>query len=158
MSIELNNELVTQQLAQCIAQCCPENERFIIFLNGELGSGKTTFARFFISALGYHGLVKSPSYTLVETYSLLKYRILHLDLYRLQLPSELLEIGLYDEFDEAAIWLIEWPERALSFLPAPDLVCTFTLVASHRQLTLQAQTPSGHKLLAMHQAFCFFKY
>ena len=143
----LNNETKTKQLAEQIAHNCPEDERLIIFLNGALGSGKTTFTRFFIKALGYPGLVKSPTYTLVETYQLSKHRIFHLDLYRLYLPTEVLEIGLYDEFDQAAIWLIEWPERALSFLPEPDIVCTFTRIGPHHQLMLQPQNASSEKLL-----------
>ena len=143
----LNNETETQQLAEKIAKHCSENERLIIFLRGELGAGKTTFTRFFLKALGHAGAVKSPTYTLVETYQLPRYRIFHLDLYRLQSPREILELGLYDEFDQAAIWLIEWPEHALAFLPSADVSCTFTLIDAHRQIEIQDQTPKAKQLL-----------
>jgi tRNA threonylcarbamoyladenosine biosynthesis protein TsaE len=143
----LNSEIETKQFAEQIAQYCPENKRFIVFLNGELGSGKTTFARFFISALGHSGLVKSPTYIFVKIYPLPKHTVFHLDLYRLRFPAEVLEIGLYDEFEQASVWLIEWSERALSFLPVPDIVCTFTVLAAHRQVAFQSQTPSGYELL-----------
>ncbi|MES2142449.1 MAG: tRNA (adenosine(37)-N6)-threonylcarbamoyltransferase complex ATPase subunit type 1 TsaE [Pseudomonadota bacterium] len=145
----LNSEMETKRLAAKIAKACPKNERLVIFLQGELGAGKTTFVRFFLEALGYNGLVKSPTYTLFESYQLLKYHIFHLDLYRLHTPSEMLEIGLYDEFDEPAIWLIEWPERALNFLPPPDMLYTFTDLGSHRQIELQTETARGQQLLRL---------
>ncbi len=142
-----NNETETQQLAEKIARNCSENPRLIIFLQGELGSGKTTFTRFFLQALGHCGSVKSPTYTLVETYQLPKHLIFHLDLYRLQTAKEIIDIGLYDEFNQAAIWLIEWPEKALRFLPSADILCTFTLVDDHRRIEIQSQTPVGETLL-----------
>lgn len=143
----LNSETETKQLAEKIAKYCPENERLVIFLTGELGSGKTTFTRFFLKALGYNGLVKSPTYTLFESYQLPKYRIFHLDLYRLHTPKEMLEIGLYDEFDQTAIWLIEWPEHATPFLPSPDIQCIFTLKEFNRRAELKSQTLTGRQLL-----------
>lgn len=145
----LNSELETKQLAEKIANACPENERLIIFLEGGLGAGKTTFVRFFLQALGYKGLVKSPTYTLFENYQLPKYPIFHLDLYRLHTAQEMLEIGLYDEFDRPAIWLIEWPERALAFLPPADMLCTFSDFGSHRQIELQSKTARGQQLLKL---------
>jgi len=148
----LANEQETKQFAEKIAQYCPKNEQLVIFLNGELAAGKTTFTRFFIQALGYHGIVKSPTYTIVEAYQLPKYRILHIDLYRLRFSTEVLEIGLCDELDQASIFLIEWPERATSFLPAPDIVCTFTMLVAHRQVALESYSASGQKLL---QLCCF---
>ncbi|MDQ8039924.1 MAG: tRNA (adenosine(37)-N6)-threonylcarbamoyltransferase complex ATPase subunit type 1 TsaE [Rickettsiella sp.] len=143
----LNSEIETKQLAKKIAKHCSENERLVIFLIGELGVGKTTFTRFFLKALGYSGLVKSPTYTLFENYQLPKYHIFHLDLYRLHTPKEILEIGLYDEFDQTAIWLIEWPEHAFPFLPTPDIQCTFTLNAFNRQAELKSRTTAGRDLL-----------
>lgn len=145
----LNSETETKQLAEKIANTCHKNERLIIFLKGELGAGKTTFVRYFLKALGYTGLVKSPTYTLFESYQLPKQLIFHLDLYRLHTPQEILEIGLYDEFDRCAIWLIEWPERALAFLPSPDVLCTFTDLNSHRKIELQPKTEPGHQLLKL---------
>jgi tRNA threonylcarbamoyladenosine biosynthesis protein TsaE len=147
MLVYLSDETETQRLAEKIALHCPENKRFIIFLKGELGSGKTTFARFFLQYLGHSSTVKSPTYTLIETYPLPRHLIFHLDLYRLQTPREIVELGLYDEFDQNAIWLIEWPERALDILPTPDLSCRFTQEGTCRQIELQSETPQGYQLL-----------
>ena len=74
----LKTEKETQRLAIKLAKCCPKNQRFIIFLSGELGAGKTYFVRAFIKSFGYPGLVKSPTYTLVETYEISLNRILRL--------------------------------------------------------------------------------
>lgn len=145
----LKTEKETQHLAINLAQCCPKNKRFIIFLSGELGAGKTFFIRSFIKSFGYTGLVKSPTYTLVERYEISAYPIYHLDLYRLQDPIEILDIGLYDEFDQPAIWLIEWPERAISFLPKPDIVGNFNLVGTTRQIQFEAQTYQGKQTLIL---------
>jgi tRNA threonylcarbamoyladenosine biosynthesis protein TsaE len=147
MLVDLNNEKKTQQIAEKLAKYCPKTERFIIFLEGELGSGKTTFARFFLQTLGHAGPVKSPTYTLVETYQVANHLIFHLDLYRLQAPREILELGLYDELSQVAIWLIEWPERALAFLPQADILCSLALIKCHRQLQIRAQTSRGKQLL-----------
>jgi tRNA threonylcarbamoyladenosine biosynthesis protein TsaE len=144
----VHHEQETEALANKIARHCPKNKRIIIFLAGELGSGKTTFARFFLNVLGHHGLVKSPTYTLIEPYAVGQYLLYHLDLYRLSLPAEILEIGLHDELDRAAIWLIEWPERAINYLPKPDIHCIFTILAAGRQIQLEAQTEIGSHILS----------
>lgn len=143
----VNEENETQQLAEKLAAHCPEDKRLIIFLQGELGAGKTTFTRFFLRALGHHGSVKSPTYTLVERYELAKQLVFHVDLYRLQTAREILEMGLYDDFDQTAIWLIEWPERAQSFLPPADILLTLSLLDSQRKATLLPQTPLGEQIL-----------
>lgn len=147
MLVYLSNEQETKQVAEKLAKYCPKNKRFIIFLEGELGSGKTTFVRFFLQTLGHSGAVKSPTYTLIETYQVSKQLIFHLDLYRLQTSREIFALGLEDEWNQVAIWLIEWPERALPFLPQADIICHLTLINSHRQVKIQAQTPRGKQLL-----------
>lgn len=145
----LKTEKETQQLAIKLARCCPKNKQFIIFLSGELGAGKTYFVRAFIKSFGYTGLVKSPTYTLVETYEISTYPIYHLDLYRLQDSAEILDMGLYDEFDQVAIWLIEWPERAIAFLPKPDIVVNLNIVGATRQIQFDAQTYQGEQTLIL---------
>ncbi|MGC1854623.1 MAG: tRNA (adenosine(37)-N6)-threonylcarbamoyltransferase complex ATPase subunit type 1 TsaE [Candidatus Aquirickettsiella sp.] len=147
--ILIKTEKETILLAKEFAKCWPKKERFIIFLNGELGAGKTFFVRALIRSLGYPGLVKSPTYTLMETYELAGYCIYHLDLYRLQSATEVLDMGLYDEFEHAAIWLIEWSERALNFLPKPDIVCHIDLIGVNRQFQFFAKTPQGEQSLAL---------
>lgn len=144
----VKTERGTQRLASRFAKYCPKNQQFVIFLSGELGTGKTYFSRSLLKSLGHRDLVKSPTYTLVETYQVNNYVVHHLDLYRLHTPIEILDIGLYDNFDQAGIWLIEWPERAISFLPKPDIVFNFNMLGSTRQILCHAATPQGHQTLA----------
>lgn len=94
----------------------------VVFLEGDLGAGKTTLARGILRGLGFEGSVKSPTYTLVEPYEFSGIQVYHLDFYRIEDPEELEYIGLDDVFGETAIKLIEWPERAQGRLPAADVV------------------------------------
>lgn len=105
----------------------------IIELSGDLGSGKSTFARGALRALGVTGAIKSPSYTLLETYELPGVEALHLDLYRLNDPEELENLGLADYFRPDTLWLIEWPEKGAGRLPQPDLRFEFSILdGGHR--------------------------
>ncbi|MFZ0218822.1 MAG: tRNA (adenosine(37)-N6)-threonylcarbamoyltransferase complex ATPase subunit type 1 TsaE [Candidatus Aquirickettsiella sp.] len=150
----LKTEKETAQLAQKFAACCPNNKRLIIFFNGELGAGKTFFVRSFVKSLGYSGLVKSPTYTLMEIYEIAPYSIYHLDLYRLQTANEILDMGLCDEFEHAAIWLIEWADRATNFLPNPDIVCHINLIGTNRQIQFFAQSHQGEQTLNLFNRYC----
>ncbi len=102
----------------------------VIYLKGELGAGKTTLTRGFLRAFGYAGIVKSPTYTLVETYTFEQQVIHHFDLYRLHSAEELLAIGLDDYVTADAILLFEWPEKAASVLPKPTLTCRIEIPAT----------------------------
>lgn len=102
----------------------------VIFLIGDLGAGKTTFARAFIQALGYSGYVKSPSYGLLESYRVVGNTILHLDLYRIEDPEELEYLALRDLYDNQAILLVEWPDKGANLLPQADLELRFTELGS----------------------------
>jgi tRNA threonylcarbamoyladenosine biosynthesis protein TsaE len=93
----------------------------VIWLRGELGAGKTTFARALIRGLGYPGRVKSPTYGILETYNAGGLNVLHLDLYRIEVPAELDQIAIRDLFDENSLLLVEWPERGGTHLPGADL-------------------------------------
>jgi tRNA threonylcarbamoyladenosine biosynthesis protein TsaE len=105
----------------------------VIELRGDLGTGKSTFARGVLRALGVTGPIKSPSYTLLESYELPAVQALHLDLYRLLDPNELEHLGLVDFHRPGFLWLVEWPERADGRLPAPDLRFEFSIVdGGHR--------------------------
>lgn len=97
----------------------------VIYLQGDLGAGKTTFARAYIHALGFKGYVKSPSYGLLETYRAGGQDILHLDLYRIEDPEELEYLALRDLYGDNTVLMVEWPDRGKNHLPAPDLVLDF---------------------------------
>lgn len=104
----------------------------VFYLSGELGAGKTTFVRGLLYGLGYKGLVKSPSYTLIEIYYLETLEILHVDLYRLFKESEFWNIGLVDYLQKYSVLLIEWPEKAEKFLPFPTIHIHFNIRLNER--------------------------
>ncbi len=114
-----------------LAEICQPGD--IIFLEGHLGAGKTTLVRGFLRKMGYVGKVKSPTYSLVETYILEdKKEIIHFDLYRLNHQQELLDIGLEDYLALKAIFLIEWPEKARQILPKPNMICKIEIPSHDR--------------------------
>ncbi len=119
----------------------------VIFLHGDLGTGKTTFVRGFLRALGYIGVVKSPTYTLVEPYVIDGVRIYHFDLYRLGDPDELEYAGGRDYFDSESICLVEWPEKAEGFLPEADIQCSIVYLQQGRRMEITAHTEKGQQLL-----------
>ena len=119
----------------------------VIFLEGELGAGKTTLARGIFRGLGYQGKVKSPTYTLVEEYRIGEHVCFHFDLYRLADPEELEFMGIRDFTLEKDVLLIEWPEKGVGFLPAADLVVTIDYVAEGRKVSMDAKTDKGNFFL-----------
>ena len=95
---------------------------FLIFLIGELGAGKTTLCRGILRGLGHKGVVKSPTYNIVETYEISGFLIFHFDFYQISHPKELSNIGIQEYLDtNNGVSIIEWPEKMISFLPDPDL-------------------------------------
>ena len=115
----------------------------LIFLEGNLGMGKTTLSRGIIRGLGHVGAVKSPTFTLVEPYEIGDIRAFHFDLYRLVDPEELEYMGIRDYFDEDALCLIEWPDKGAGFLPKPDLTITISQQDSGRSLKMLSQGSRG---------------
>ena len=113
----------------------------VIWLEGDLGAGKTTFARGLIHALGYKGRVKSPTYGLLEQYQLESLQVLHMDLYRISDPGELEFLGVEDLLDEQTILLIEWPDKGGLWLPEPDFIFRFAYAGQGRDLNWKACTP-----------------
>jgi tRNA threonylcarbamoyladenosine biosynthesis protein TsaE len=119
----------------------------VILLEGDLGAGKTTFTRGFLKGLGYQGTVKSPTFSLLETYELKPYTVTHFDLYRLKAVNELDGIGWTDFFDGQQTCLIEWPERAEGLLKTHDINCIFRIIEEGRQVELQANSRVGEAIL-----------
>lgn len=120
----------------------------VIYLEGDLGSGKTTFTRALVQALGYPGRVKSPTYGLLELYATGRFQVLHLDLYRIENTGEMEFLGIVDLLDEHTVLMIEWPERGVGALPEADLVIHFDHQGARRKLQLEARTTAARPLLA----------
>ncbi len=122
----------------------------VVELRGDLGAGKTTFARHLLRALGVRGTVKSPSYSVLESYELPAMRVSHFDFYRFDDPQEWEDAGFRDVFADSGLKLVEWPDKAEGLLPTPDLridIALATQGGERRQVRLQACTPLGRSLL-----------
>jgi len=131
----------------------PITAPIVVYLSGELGAGKTTFAGGFLRALGANGPIKSPTYTLIEPYECGERAIYHLDLYRVVTPHELEMLALRDFLQAGAVWLVEWAERGGQALPSPDLTVRLAYsepagdLDSRRHIGLAALTQVGESLL-----------
>ena len=142
----LSDPVATEALAAALAATQPP--RAVVFLEGDLGAGKSSLARAWLRARGVHGAIKSPTYTLVERYPLPAGEAAHLDLYRLAGAAELDFLGLDELAAEAALWLVEWPERGQGALPAPDLRVRLAVEDAGRRARLEATSPAGQAWLA----------
>jgi len=120
-----------------------------VYLQGDLGTGKTTLVRGILRGLGHTGPVRSPTYTLLEPYALGAMCLYHLDLYRLGDPEELEYLGLRDLLDGRNLLLVEWPERGRGVLPAPDLTIRIEHAGEARSLDLATHGPCGMALAAI---------
>ena len=118
-----------------------------VALSGDLGSGKTTLTRGVLRGLGYQGKVKSPTYTLVELYSLSKLDLYHFDFYRFNDPREWLDAGFRDHFEPRNVCLVEWPERVRDLLPVPDLGISLSVEGDGRRIRIAAKTEHGRHCL-----------
>jgi len=140
----LADAAATEAYGAQLAGCCEAG--LLVFLQGELGAGKTTLVRGLLRALGYAGPVKSPTYTLVESYRLRGLAVHHLDLYRLGDADELEWLGIRDLLAGDALCLIEWPERGVGVLPQPDLLLRLDYQGQGRRVHLEALTERGMRV------------
>jgi tRNA threonylcarbamoyladenosine biosynthesis protein TsaE len=144
----------TEKLAASLARARPSpvSSLAVLYLSGELGSGKTTFARGFARAVGVQGLVRSPTYTLLELYPASGGTLVHLDLYRVQSPAELDSLGLREWAAPGHTWLIEWPDQGAGRIPAADLVLRFAAGEAAHDLEFTSRSALGHAWLVEWEA------
>lgn len=165
INLTLPDESSTETLARALAQIILQDRAehppaglqaaAALHLRGELGAGKTTFARAFLRACGVSGRIKSPTFALLEAYNVSSLNFYHIDFYRFSDPREWADAGFRDLFQPDSIVLIEWPEKADDALPAPDVLIQLVDHDSGRIARLNARTPRGtrwlNKLQTQHQ-------
>jgi tRNA threonylcarbamoyladenosine biosynthesis protein TsaE len=144
LKIDLPNTRATEALGAALARALPGAAiGAVVYLRGELGSGKTTCARSLLHALGVTSTVRSPTYTLVDTYSVGDLTCVHVDLYRLQTLNEVDELGLRDLIGPGYLMLIEWPEKGAGAVPAADLTVNLSYSAEARVVNVSAGTTAA---------------
>ena len=148
VSFDLQTEDATEQVARRLAAVLVSP--LILAFRGDLGAGKTTLVRAMLRGLKITGAIKSPTFSLVESYPLPDQRALvhHFDLYRIEDEAELEYIGFRDYFSTQAICCIEWPERAISMLHLIDLDFSLILNGEGRLLHVSALSPAGATVLS----------
>lgn len=120
----------------------------VLTFTGEIGVGKTSFIRALLRALGVSALIKSPTFSLIESYNCEKFQINHFDLYRLALPEELEYIGFREYFTNNTICCIEWPEKARDFFGKIDLKFSLSFLTIGRSLQIEANSDAGMRILS----------
>ncbi|MEO9122065.1 MAG: tRNA (adenosine(37)-N6)-threonylcarbamoyltransferase complex ATPase subunit type 1 TsaE [Burkholderiaceae bacterium] len=156
-SLYLEDEAATNALAaQFMPLICGTHKALAsaspggrIHLRGDLGAGKTSFVRALLKTAGVTGRIKSPSYTLLETYKVFNIYFYHLDFYRFKDPHEWQDAGFRDILQKEAVVLIEWPEQAGAALPPPDLEIKLSYADTGRQASLAAYTTRGKSWLTI---------
>lgn len=144
--IELADASASEALAAKLALCL--SSPLVLTFSGEIGAGKTTFIRAILRALGVKSAIKSPTFSLIESYDYQHLQIHHFDLYRIQDETELEYIGFRDYFVDKALCFIEWPERAGCSLVQVDIHFAFRISGSGRLLTVSASSAVGEAVLS----------
>ena len=145
MIIPLKNEIETIAIGAKVASYLKGGE--VIYLKGELGTGKTTLVRGALNKLGFVGNVKSPTYTIVEPYSIDNHVVYHFDLYRLNDPEELESLGIRDYCDGQSICFFEWPEKGGNLLPNADINLELTYLENIREVEFTSKSDVGKTIL-----------
>lgn len=151
LSLDLADSAATEVLGARLARVLKPG--LTIFLDGDLGAGKTTLVRGLLRALGHAGKVKSPTFTLLESYAIssLNFPVYHFDFYRFTHPDEFIEAGLDEYFgqtgDAAGVCMVEWPDKAGDHLPHPDLRIVLAVVGEARRAQLSAGSEGGQACL-----------
>lgn len=148
--VPLADEAATVALGKLLGQTL--GERALVFLEGELGAGKTTLTRGILRSAGFDGAVKSPTYTLVEPYELPSKLIYHFDLYRLSDPEELEYLGFRDYLTAPALVLVEWPSKGAGLLPQSDISVRLQIDGRGRCAYLAAGSDQGCGIIASMRA------
>ena len=143
--MHLANEQDTEQAGALFAESLVNG--LVIHLHGNLGAGKTTLVRGLLRALGHHEKVKSPTYTLVEPYTVSRLHLYHFDFYRFATPEEYLEAGLDEYFDGSGACVVEWPEKAEPFVAKADVIASLSVDGNGRRLQATALTEAGRSCL-----------
>ena len=149
----LQNENILLEFGQHFARAIQDflNEHpeqgAVIYLNGDLGAGKTTLTRSVVRQFGHQGNVKSPTYTLVEEYQLAPFAVYHFDLYRLADPEELEFMGIRDYFRPQTLCLLEWASKGEGMIPEPDIIVQLDYATEGRNLQLQHKSPTGEAIV-----------
>jgi tRNA threonylcarbamoyladenosine biosynthesis protein TsaE len=145
LDISLPDAAATAALGKALAKGAAPGR--VLHLRGDLGAGKTTVVRGLLQALGYAGRVKSPTYTLVEPYTLSSLHLYHFDFYRLRDRAEWISTGFRDYFNAQAMCVVEWPERAEA-LSLPDLELRLEFSGEGRHAALRAHSAAGEAWLS----------
>lgn len=144
LSLALPDSNATDALGVALARSFPGAAiGATVYLHGDLGSGKTTCARSLLHALGITATVRSPTYTLVDTYGIADLTCVHVDLYRLQSSAEVDELGLRDLTGPGYLMLVEWPEKGGRAVPRPDLVLQLQYAGEGRAAVVGAVSDVG---------------
>ena len=144
--VELINEKASEQFAAQLASCL--SAPLVVTLSGDIGAGKTTIVRAMLKSLGVQSAIKSPTFSLVESYVCHNLNIHHFDLYRIHHEDELEYLGFRDYFSNENICFIEWAEHAGKVLPRVDIRFNLSIKGAGRNMQITASSVAGKRILA----------
>jgi tRNA threonylcarbamoyladenosine biosynthesis protein TsaE len=149
LNLTLPDSAATDKLGRALAGAFPgaDSGPVVMFLHGELGTGKTSCARGLLQGLGIAGNVRSPTYTLLEIYALPTLTCVHADLYRLRSEDEFADLGVSEYLEPAHLILIEWSEKGGPLVPPPDIELTLSYAGAGRQAQLTGRSALGQRWL-----------